>query len=284
MMTILAASRSNLSSHVARLTTRYSSTAAADLVQTKIIDESKTAIITMSHAPVNSLSLEMCQSLSSSIQSLCQNPELQAFVLQSDMPAFSAGLDLHELYQPNETRVREFWKAVQQLYLDLYAAPQASIAAITGSAPAAGCMLAMACDYRIMASGGKIKIGLNESQLGIVAPPWMADLMVKCVGPREAEQALMLGRLYRAEEALQVGLVDAVCEAACVQERAHDEAVRWAKIPPGGRVASKLLLRMHDLDHLKNNRENDLDLFLSAVLNSEAQSNLGRYLDSLKKK
>ena len=59
---------------------------------------------------------------------------------------------------------------MQQLYIDLYSSRLATVAAVQGHAPAAGCFLAMACDYRIMSTGDGKKvptIGLNETRLGI---------------------------------------------------------------------------------------------------------------------
>lgn len=45
-----------------------------------------------------------------------------------------------------------------------------------GSSPAGGCLIALSCDYRIMAENPKYVIGLNEAQLGIVAPFWYASV------------------------------------------------------------------------------------------------------------
>lgn len=52
-------------------------------------------------------------------------------------------------------------------------------------------MLALACDYRVMATG-KYTIGLNESQLGIVAPRWLVDMFVQAVGTRCVAEACVL--------------------------------------------------------------------------------------------
>ena len=210
-------------------------------------------------------------------------------ILASSTPVFCAGLDLTELYQPQ--RLVEFWTAFQQVYLDLYGSRLATIAAIDGPAPAAGCMLAMACDYRIMrqsssaASKSSSVIGLNESQFGIVAPPWMADLLLRTVGHRQAEKSLMLGTLYSAQDALSIGLVDAVVnDDESVLDVCQKEAVRWTKIPPHSRVASKQLLRQPHLQKLEGNRQEDLDLFCKVCLSDKVQANLGLYLESLKKK
>lgn len=211
-------------------------------------------------------------------------------ILASSTPVFCAGLDLTELYQPQ--RLVEFWTAFQQVYLDLYGSRLATIAAIDGPAPAAGCMLAMACDYRIMrpssstaSSKSSNVIGLNESQFGIVAPPWMADLLLRTVGHRQAEKSLMLGTLYSAQDAMSIGLVDAlVNDDENIMDACHKEAVRWTKIPPRSRVASKQLLRQPHLQKLEAGRQEDLDLFCEICLSDKVQTNLGLYLDSLKKK
>ena len=125
------------------------------------------------------------------------NPKIQSVILSSSNPKiFSAGLDVSELVSPNPDRLPKFWNSLQQLYLDLYGSRLAVVAAIQGHAPAAGCFLAMACDYRIMSSGdiggeggGDMKkrfvptIGLNETQLGIAGElPWVHGVLACIVG------------------------------------------------------------------------------------------------------
>ena len=153
-----------------------------------------------------------CQAISSAVTEIEQDSKIQSLVLASSLPSvFCAGLDIMEMHKPDEERLTAFWNSFQQLYLDLYGSRLATIAAIAGHAPAAGCMLALCCDYRIMASAEeKVKpsIGLNETKLGIVAPPWLAQQFVDTVGQRHAELGLSLGLLYSPSEALPIGLVD----------------------------------------------------------------------------
>ena len=75
---------------------------------------------------------------------------------------------------------------------------------MNGPAPAAGCMLALSCDYRIMTSSPKASIGLNESQLGIVAPPWLCQMYIDTIGLRQAELALLEGTLWSPQDALKM--------------------------------------------------------------------------------
>ena len=111
------------------------------------------------------------EAICSSIKEIEANPKIQSLILASSNPKiFSAGLDIQELVEPDHKRLARFWNSLQQIFIDLYGSRLATVAAIQGHAPAAGCFLAMACDYRIMSAGNKNHvptIGLNETQLGI---------------------------------------------------------------------------------------------------------------------
>jgi Delta3-Delta2-enoyl-CoA isomerase len=211
-------------------------------------------------------------------------------ILQSNAKTtFSAGLDIMEMHQPNLDRLRSFWKSFQQLYISLYGSRLACIAAIEGHAPAAGCMLALSCDYRIMAAtdttnNWQPKIGLNETKLGIVAPPWLAQQMIDCVGVRQAEIALSLGSLYSPEDASEILLVDRVVPLDQVRPDAVNEAKKWGSIPPQARVASKMLIRKPHLDKLKATTDQDVEHFVGFITNAKVQQNISLYLEMLAKK
>ena len=215
-------------------------------------------------------------------------------VLASTNPStLCAGLDLNELYNPDPNRLASFWRSFQQVFLDLYGSRLATIGAIGGNAPAAGCMLALACDYRIMQasvtdSQGKVRsplIGLNEAKFGIAAPPFLGQLMLRTVGFRRGEMALALGTLFTPEQALDMGMVDELAPSEEeVMAQSVKRAVQWGKIPAHARVASKMLARKEFLDDLEANRDEDVEHFMNFVLNEKVQANLGAYLESLKKK
>jgi 3,2-trans-enoyl-CoA isomerase len=211
-------------------------------------------------------------------------------VFSSSNPSIlSAGIDFTELYNPNDERLPKFWYSFQQLFLDLYGSRLAIVGAIEGHAPAGGCMLAMACDYRVMAassSEGKSSgmIGLNESQFGIVAPPFMAQLMLRTVGFREGEKALSLGKLYSSEEALEIGLVDDIVDRDLVLDASLKKATEFAKVPSHARFGSKMLARKPFIDDLIATRDEDVSNFCNFVKNDGVQKGLGAYLDKLKQR
>ena len=262
------------------------SSASEDLV--RVSDDTKNtnvAILSLNRPPVNSLSMEMCQSISKALKDCEEKSHIQGIVLasSSNPNILSAGLDLNELYNPDPERLPKFWDSFQQLFIDLYGTRLATVAAIEGHAPAAGCMLAICCDYRVM-TDQKGRIGLNETLLGIAAPPWLGQAMVNTIGLRNAELSLGLGLLYSPQEALGIGLVDKVVPGDAVMSNALDEAARWAKIPAQARVASKLLTRQEYIDRLEATRAKDNDDFCAFIRNEQVQKDLGRYLDGLKKK
>lgn len=85
------------------------------------------------------------------------------------------------------------------------------VAALNGPSPAAGCLLSLACDYRIKADNPKFITGLNETMLGFAAPSWLAQTYSDAIGKREANLALQLSTLYPPQDAKKIGLVDHVC-------------------------------------------------------------------------
>lgn len=264
------------------------------LVQISHIEGTKVTNLILNRPPINSLNLSLNKAISSAIKEVeSQHPNTQAIILKSSNPnIFSAGLDLLELYQPNNPdreRLATFWRSFQQVFIDLYSTRLSTIAAIQGHAPAGGCMLAMACDYRIMGGSpidGKSAgtIGLNETKLGIAAPYWLADLMVNTIGLRQAEISLGLGLLYTPEKALDIGLVDHVVDSENVFDAALKEANKWSEVPPVARYASKMWTRRDELKKLEERREDDINTFCDFILNDDVQKHLGHYLQNLKRK
>ena len=185
-----------------------------------------TRVLRMQRPPVNSLSLEVLSSFAESLAEAESDPACRAVVLASASPTvFCAGLDITEMHEPKPERLHQFWHTLQEVWIKLSTSRVATIAAIEGHSPAGGCMLAMSCDWRVMALADPIKgkpltIGLNETKLGIVAPFWFADTMEYVVGARQTDLLLQTGALLTTEEALAVGLVD---EAV-----AHDQVMSRA--------------------------------------------------------
>jgi len=256
------------------------------LVSLSVDDSSGIGTMTMSSPPVNSITLEFMESFITTLDSAQKNPACKGIILTSGVPGvFSAGLDILTMYNPDEEKARLFWYTFQRLWMDLYLNPLPTVAAINGAAPAGGTILACSCDYRVMNNNAKLKMGLNETLLGIVAPWWTIKMFVATVGQREAERALALSRLYTPSEALEVGLIDEAVEASQVLAMAEAELKKWVNIDAGARLDTKKLLRGPLVEELLNyDRENDIDAFLDCITKPHTQKVMGAYLAQLQSK
>eukprot|EP00128_Syssomonas_multiformis_P007125 Colp12_sorted_trinity150504_noHs@7428 len=263
---------------------RLYSTPAYSHFVVKRDEGSPVATVLFNRKPVNSLSLELLSEMSDVITHLEKDKTVKGLILASNVPKiFSAGLDITEMYQPKDERIRAFWRSLQEAWLKLYNTRLATIAAIEGHSPAGGCMMAMSCDYRVMAEG-PFAIGLNETQLGIVAPFWFRDVMVNTVGHRQAEKLLGLGLMVPSKDALSIGLVDQVVPMEQVMPTAQAEMAKWLKIPEAARSITKKALRKATVDKLLAQREGDVEDFVKFATAPQVQASLGAYLQALQSK
>lgn len=244
------------------------------------------AVVTMNKAPVNSMSLEFMAALVDTFEAV-RDTNARSVVLTSSMPkVFCAGLEITEMYQFDPDRLRHFWHTLQQVYLTLSTFDRPVIAAINGHAPAGGCLISLTADYRIM-SAGRFNIGLNETMLGLPAPPWLSQGMTDVIGMRQADRMLQLGMLVQPDDALRIGLIDEVADdPEDTIVRALREAERWGKVAPLARDTSKRFMR----DQLVNKymtdeaRAADVEFYAEFLARDEVQGAIGAYLGSLKQK
>ncbi|XP_055098782.1 enoyl-CoA delta isomerase 1, mitochondrial isoform X2 [Symphalangus syndactylus] len=226
------------------------------------------AVMKFKNPPVNSLSLEFLTELVISLEKLENDKSFRGVILTSDRPGvFSAGLDLTEMCGRSPAHYAEYWKAVQELWLRLYQSNLVLVSAINGACPAGGCLVALSCDYRILADNPRFK-----------------DTLENTIGHRAAERALQLGLLFPPAEALQVGLVDQVVPEEQVQSTALSAIAQWMAIPDHARQLTKAMMRKATASRLITQRDADVQNFVSFISKDSIQKSLQRYLQRLKEK
>lgn len=176
----------------------------------------------LSRPPVNALSPELIAELRRQVEA-APGEGARAIVLSGGQGMFSAGLDVPLLLTLDRTAMAEMWRDFYALLRTLAYSPIPIVAAITGHAPAGGAVLALFCDWRVMAQGDW-KIGLNEVQVGLILPPVIFQAFKRQVGAREAAKAVR-GLLFSPLEAERMGLVEELVPA----ERVVDRAVEWCQ-------------------------------------------------------
>ena len=150
-----------------------------------------------------------------------------AIVLTGSGKFFSNGLDLEWMGgaaagEPQRNVVR-----VQALLARLLGSPVAVIAALNGHAFAAGAMLALTCDERVMRSDRGF-FCLPEVDINIPFTPGMAALIQAKLPTRAAREAMLTGRRYGGIDALEAGIVDAAVAEDEVVARAVERAATLA--------------------------------------------------------
>ena len=123
--------------------------------------------------------------------------------------AFAAGADISEMQENYPPRINGDMKhPVATTTATLEESEKAVIAMVNGYAIGGGCELAVACDLRVAAD--TVKIGITSAKIGICIIQHDIRMLVELVGPSRAKDILFTGRLYSAQEALSIGLVDYV--------------------------------------------------------------------------
>ncbi|HEX4020129.1 MAG TPA: enoyl-CoA hydratase-related protein [Acidobacteriaceae bacterium] len=171
-------------------------------------------------------------------------------ILTGTGAAFCAGLDLDHLRSLNTKSSadhREDSARIGRLFRALYDLPLPTIAAVNGAAIAGGMGLATICDFTL--SVPEAKFGFTEVRIGFV-PAIVSSFLVPQIGEKQARDLLLTGRLIKAPEAKQMGLVNEILEEAELMPRAVQLAQSLLLNSPESLRATKKLLSSHAKDRL----------------------------------
>lgn len=168
------------------------------------------AVVTMDRPEaLNALDRHTLQHLGAVVDELAGDGSVRAVVLTGGGDkAFVAGADIAEMKDMSAAQAHEFSALGQGVMSGIEAAPQPWIAAVNGFALGGGCELALACDIRLASE--KAKFG--QPEVGLATTPGFGGTqrLPRCVGMGWASYLVLSGRHIRADEALRIGLVQAV--------------------------------------------------------------------------
>ena len=161
--------------------------------------------------------------------------------------SFVAGADISEMALLNEPQGQEFGRLGAQVFRRIELLPIPVIAAVNGFALGGGCELAMACDIRMASS--KAKFGQPEVGLGIIPGFSGTYRLPKLIGQGYAKEMIYTGKVIRADEALRIGLVNAVYEPEELMGKAMEMAAMMLKNAAIAiRLAKQSINEGYDLD------------------------------------
>lgn len=187
---------------------------------------------------LNTINEDLTRELQQAIVDVEDDKEVRIVIITgAGEKAFSGGADL-SVFMSGVTPLYAQYIAAKghELLAMIDRLPQPVIAAINGYAFGSGCEIALACDFRLAAK--RAKIGLTEVNLSLI-PAWGGtQRMPRIIGLAKAREAIMFGKQFSADEALEIGLVDRVFPDASFEKKVRTFAQSLAGQSP---IALKLV-------------------------------------------
>ncbi len=246
----------------------------------EVIEHGSVRELRFARPPANALSPELLSELSSQVAA-APGDGSRALVLSGAAGIFTGGLDVPLLLG--------FDHGEMVRTLDLFFGAMEALAvceipvaaAITGHSPAGGAVLALFCDYRVMAEGPYL-IGLNEVRVGIPMPVGVADALARVVGPRQAERLCQTGSLMGAQDALGIGLVDRVVEG----DQVVASAVEWCRplteLPQHALRITRQTVRRDLVEIVRRSKSGDIEEMAREWFRPEVQGPLHKLAAQLR--
>ena len=195
-------------------------------------------VLTLSSGKVNAMDVDLLSDLTSALREL-ERTDSTPLVVTGAGQAFSAGVDLVQVLDGGPDYVGALLAALSAAFVSVFGFPGPTVAAINGAAIAGGCVLACACDRRLIVADGLI--GASELRVGVPFPAAALEILRYACGDH-AEEVMLGGRLYRGADALACRLAQTVVADDLVGQ-AVAAAAELGTIPAGSYRNTKTQLR-----------------------------------------
>jgi methylglutaconyl-CoA hydratase len=207
--------------------------------------ESGVATITLNRPEKrNAISFELIDDLLRGLDEVAKSQAVVLIVTGAGK-AFCSGMDLDNLKAllgRSPAQNLEDSRMMVQLFRTLYEFPKMTIAAVNGPAIAGGTGLALLCDFTLAVP--EAKFGYTEVRIGFV-PAIVSTFLLRQVGEKQARDLLLTGRIFEAEEALRMGLINEIVPAEKLMARTYELAALLMKNSSASLRATKQLLTAH---------------------------------------
>jgi methylglutaconyl-CoA hydratase len=211
----------------------------------QVANEGRMATITLTRQEKrNAISFELIDELLDALDEVSKSDAI-VLILTGAGKAFCSGMDLDNLKallgRTPEQNLKDSQSMVR-LFRTLYEFPKITIAAVNGAAIAGGTGLALLCDFTLAVP--EAKFGYTEVRIGFV-PAIVSTFLLRQVGEKMARDLLLTGRLFSADEALRLGLINEIVAGETLLTRARELAALLMENSPASLRATKQLLTDH---------------------------------------
>lgn len=230
------------------------------------------ATLTLNRPPLNVLNIPMLQQLVEGLKNIEQE-DVRVLILRAEGKMFSAGVDVADHTSEKVGEMIPLFNQVCQTLIE-YSIP--TMAVVNGHALGGGCELVLCCDLAVMFESAKI--GQPEIQLAAIAPI-AALTLPRLVGQRAAADILFTGRNLSAQEALEMGLVNAVLPAEKIEGWVEEKTTQISSMSGAAQKINKRALRLGVGDWGKTLKEIE-KLYLEELMNTaDAKEGLEAFLE-----
>ncbi len=209
----------------------------------------------------NAISFELIHELTDALDAV-QRSDARVLIITGAGKAFSGGLDLENLKalvgRSHEQNLQDS-RTMARLFRAIYDFPIPTVAAVNGPAIAGGTGIATICDFTIAST--EAKFGYTEVRIGFV-PAIVSTFLIHQVGEKHARDLVLTGRIFGAEEAYRIGLVNEVVSPENLINRAGEIAQILIENSPASLRATKALL--------SRNVDKELDAQIEAAITENA--------------
>jgi enoyl-CoA hydratase len=202
----------------------------------------------------NALNLRTWQRIAEGVAELAADNAVRVIIMRgSTAQAFIAGADISEFpaMRADAAQARAYRDAPARAIQALVECRKPIIAMCSGVCIGGGVQVSLACDIRIAARG--TRFGVPAARLGLAYPLDAVGMLVDTVGPANAREILLSARLFDAEEALGMGLINRLVDPEKLEDTVRDYALKMATNAPLTMATAKAAIR----ETLKDREDRD---------------------------
>lgn len=176
---------------------------------------------------LNSLNTSVLDDLINAFTALGQDDDVKVIILTgSGEKSFVAGADIAEMTEMNVQQAKEFSRKGQRLVTLIGQLAKPVIAAVNGFALGGGLEMALACDF--VYASENAKFGLPEVTIGVIPGFGGTQMLSRLIGRARANELIFTGKMLKADEAREWGIVNALFPCAELVAKAHETAAKIA--------------------------------------------------------
>ena len=228
--------------------------------------------------PYNVLDIPMMKEMNHALDELKSRDDLNILILTAEGDkAFSAGVDVAD---HTEDKVDEMIEVFHGIFKKLNKIPYITLAAVKGAALGGGCEVAIFCDMIFAADN--LKIGQPEIQLAVF-PPIALLVLPKVIPTKKAFEMILGGGTFKAEEALNMGLVNKVVPLEKFSEELDKFVSNFAKLSRSALKVTKEAFRKVQKLEFEEGLPVIEDIYLNKLMKLEdAHEGLTSFLEKRK--